>query len=147
MKESVLQKQICDYLRVSCPSVIFWHVPNGQIMSSYLTGLCQQLFGKQRGREQAGRIIGSMVNFLKSIGLLPGVPDLALHWAGGNIIYIELKTLSGKTSDEQSDLHKKLNDIGFNTFVIRSFDQFLEVVRELKIPCRDALLHHRRAQA
>lgn len=147
MKESALQKLIVEYLRVSCPQVVAWHTPNSSVMAGVIMSLSIQVFGEKRGRSYATTLVSRIVNFLKTMGLLPGVPDLSLHWACGNLVYLELKTLTGKTTVEQQTIHKQLTELGFTVFVIRTFDQFLEVIREMKIPCRDPFINNRKVSA
>lgn len=67
---------------------------------------------------------------LKKLGLLPGMPDLILI-ANNKVRFIELKYEDGKISNEQKEVHEKLKSNGFEVSVIRSFDEFTELVKSV----------------
>ena len=73
---------------------------------------------------------------LKEEGLQPGVPDLFL--AVGNSIYhgmfIEIKTKTDRLRKKQVDMIRALEQQNYRCVVVRSVDEFIEIVDEyLKI--------------
>ncbi len=64
---------------------------------------------------------------LKASGVVAGIPDLILI-NKGKLIGIELKTLIGKVSDKQIKVHESWKNQGIDTFVIRTFEEFQELI-------------------
>jgi hypothetical protein len=82
----------------------------------------KQLFhvpnGGQRNKIEAGR--------LKMSGTIKGIPDLIfVHF--GNTYFFELKTDKGSISPEQKIIHSILKQNGFRVYLIRSFEQFVNI--------------------
>lgn len=78
--------------------------------------------GGKRPRGEAGK--------LKAMGAKPGVPDLMLprrcgDWAG---VAIELKSPTGRVSDDQQEWLSALDEEGYLTAVCRTLDEFQSVV-------------------
>lgn len=139
-KEAILQKTCCHYLDVCCPEVVYWHNANAQILSGIVRDLFIKSLGPKPGALSAARVIGTIVNFLRSLGLKPGVPDLTLHWTlgfGAGTAYVEFKTPSGTISKEQKLLHARLKALSIKVHIVRSYEEFIELVQRLKMPCRD----------
>ena len=71
-------------------------------------------------------------NKLKEEGLQPGVPDLFL--AVGNSIYngmfIEIKTKTDRLRKKQVDMIRALEQQNYKCVVVRSVDEFMEVIKE-----------------
>ena len=69
---------------------------------------------------------------LKEEGLQPGVPDLLL--AVGNSIYngmfIEIKTKTDKLRKKQVDMIRALEQQNYKCVVVRSVDEFIEIIDE-----------------
>ncbi len=69
---------------------------------------------------------------LKEEGLQPGVPDLFL--AVGNSIYngmfIEIKTKTDRLRKKQVDVIRSLEAGNYRCVVVRSLDEFMEVIKE-----------------
>ena len=86
--EQDLQIAVVQYLRLAAPQLLFWHVPNG---------------GKREKRE---------ASLLKAMGVLPGVPDLAMILPGGVAGFIELKSGAGRESVEQEAFRDAVNHRG-----------------------------------
>ena len=57
-----------------------------------------------------------------------GWPDL-VFCINGKPFAIELKTTNGKLTLEQINLHIRMADNGWNTKVVRSFDEFLIIIK------------------
>jgi hypothetical protein len=73
--------------------------------------------------------IGTAVG-LKAEGLKSGVPDLVLPVARGgyNALYIEMKTPTGKISDNQNKWHGDLRVYGNYVTVCRSADETIDIL-------------------
>jgi hypothetical protein len=69
--------------------------------------------------------VGAM---LKAEGLLPGSPDLIFALEKAKVLWLEMKKLKGRLSDEQIGLHHKLRQLGHTVEVAYSIDQALEIL-------------------
>ena len=54
---------------------------------------------------------------LKHEGMAAGEPDLRLYMPGGQVIFIEMKTMRGKLSKVQRERHDRLRQLGFEVHV------------------------------
>lgn len=70
--------------------------------------------------------------WLKAEGLTSGVSDLILAIPNreNRGVFIEIKTPSGRVSKEQKDFLALMSSLGYRTEVVRTFDRFMDVVRE-----------------
>jgi hypothetical protein len=72
----------------------------------------------------------------KSMGVIAGIPDLHLATAGTinkikyHSLYIEMKTDSGKESDEQIKVHAALRAAGNYVVTIRTLEAFKKIIFE-----------------
>ena len=104
--EQALQIQICKYLAVAYPTVLFAHVQNGGT----------------RGGPQAKRIGG----IRKAMGVKAGMPDIMLWWStpqGSKSAAIELKWGEGELSAPQKAMHAQLEANGVPVAVCRSLNE------------------------
>ena len=62
-----------------------------------------------------------------AIGMMPGFPDMML-FCGGRVQLIEFKTESGQLSQSQLTAHLRLRNAGFNVAVIRTVQDFAELL-------------------
>ena len=62
---------------------------------------------------------------LKSTGLLSGVSDLIVIM--DRIIFIEVKTETGRQSPKQKDFEKIVKDLGYEYYLVRSLDEFKKI--------------------
>jgi hypothetical protein len=104
--ESKLQVAAVKWLRYMYPRVRVFSVPNG---------------GTRQKREAA---------ILKAEGALAGVSDLFLaaprgQWAG---LFIEIKTEKGTLQDTQKEFLEYSDRVGYAVAVVRSLDDFMELV-------------------
>lgn len=67
---------------------------------------------------------------LKEMGMRAGYPDLVLHLPrhGYGSLGIELKTLSGRQSDNQQEMQKAFEESGNCYYIIRSYEQFVALI-------------------
>lgn len=64
---------------------------------------------------------------LSSTGLLPGVSDLIIL-TPNRILFIEVKTEAGTQSGAQKSFEARLKTLGYSYYLVRSLDEFKEVV-------------------
>lgn len=127
--ESQLQESIANYLRLCCPDVFFWEIPNSQMF----TGVIQKLVGKQRAERIFQRIMGAWVRR----GFTRGLPDIELTWGmDGKSMFWELKTEKGKLSAVQDVVHDRLYRCGRVVEVIRSLEDARASIARHNIPTR-----------
>lgn len=64
---------------------------------------------------------------LKLTGVLPGVSDLIIIKPNGQLIFIELKTETGRQSDSQKEFEQRVKLLGYEYHLIRSLKEFIEL--------------------
>ena len=72
-------------------------------------------------------------NKLKATGVVPGIPDLQLIW-GKMPYFFEVKTANGRISPKQKEIHQQFEKHDLKVFIIRSLDQFKELITEIIKP-------------
>ena len=103
--EGSLQAQIFRALpTVVKPGVIFFHIPNGEKRS------------KKTGAK------------LKRMGVRRGVADIGFVLAKGRAAFIELKTGTGKPSDDQIEFRNDCERVGALYGVARSLEDVLSIL-------------------
>lgn len=65
--------------------------------------------------------------YKKSLGLIPGVSDLIIIQPN-KILFIEVKTVTGKQSENQKKFQKKVELLGFEYYVVRSLEDFKALI-------------------
>jgi hypothetical protein len=68
---------------------------------------------------------------LKSTGLRSGVSDLIALFPNGKCVFFELKFGKGFQSDEQIDFEKIVKDLGFEYYLIYTFEDFKNIFKKL----------------
>lgn len=68
-------------------------------------------------------------NGWNAAGLLPGAPDILIYLPG-KIIPIEVKSEKGRLSDNQKIFQSKCISLSIPYFVIRSLEEFKDILRE-----------------
>ena len=101
--ESEIQQSVVQWFRMKYPNYIIAAVPNG---------------GFRNAREAA---------IMQREGVFAGFADLIII-AKQNILFLELKTPIGVLSKKQKEFQKKVNNLGFQYVVCRSFDQAVMVI-------------------
>lgn len=51
-------------------------------------------------------------------GMAPGFPDIEIY-LNDRLVFIELKTVRGRLSDRQKEVHKRLSDLGYDVNVVK----------------------------
>lgn len=101
--ESEIQQSVVQWFRMKYPNYIIAAVPNG---------------GFRNAREAA---------IMQREGVLAGFADLIII-SKQNILFLELKTPIGVLSKKQKEFQQKVNNLGFQYVVCRSFDQAVMVI-------------------
>jgi hypothetical protein len=66
----------------------------------------------------------------KATGLLAGVSDLIVILPNGILLFIEIKTDFGNQQPNQIDFQNLVTALGFHYHIIRSLEQFKELIHE-----------------
>ena len=64
----------------------------------------------------------------KSMGVVAGVADMCYLKPEGKVVWIEWKTEIGKQSNEQKEFEKVCRELGHEYVIVRSEDEFLQVI-------------------
>lgn len=75
--------------------------------------------------------IKGMMN--RSIGVVPGVADTEYAAPAGLTVYMEFKTPTGVQSEAQKDFQRKVEARGHKYYIIRSFEQFQQIIYHYQI--------------
>lgn len=114
VSENDIQRQIVDWIRAVAPALMVVAVPNGS------------------RRTAAGRAANAVP------GLTRGVPDLVVILPKGQVMWLEVKSASGRVSPEQFDFHNKLHVLGHTCAVVRSIEDVRLAFKHLNIQTREA---------
>lgn len=113
--EDQIQKAICQFLDKALPSESYYFaVPNGSVLAGN---------PKQRGMQ---------MNKLKSTGLKLGCPDLFIIIRGA-VFAVEVKTDTGKLSDNQKDSCDKIMAAGAFWAMARSVEDVERILTDAGI--------------
>lgn len=113
LRESDLHRAVARYLGAVLPPSIPW------------TTL---------GHGGGGRVRGAM---LKASGMHAGWPDVLVIGPRGRFIGLELKSTTGRLSDEQKDVHMRIEKAGALVFVCRSIDHVRSALTTAGIATRE----------
>ena len=115
--ESALQIAIVNWCRSLVMRDIIQERFHGDTNGAYLGG------NEVRRAIQSAR--------LKAGGMRKGWPDMQFYREPGRSLFLELKNgKAGRLSDEQKELHAKLEDHGFTVLVIRTLDEAKKAISE-----------------
>lgn len=73
---------------------------------------------------------------LKAMGLVPGVPDILIV-ANGRAYWVEIKTATGRLSDDQKATIARLESNGARVCVCRSIDDVRQALADWGIPTKE----------
>lgn len=63
---------------------------------------------------------------------VPGMADLTLFTEGGKTIFVEVKTPTGKLSEQQKQFKEAVERLGFEYIVMRSKEEAVNLCDQLK---------------
>mgnify|MGYP002524490588 CR=1 FL=1 len=107
--ESGIQQAVVQWFRLQYPRYVIAAIPNG---------------GFRNAKEAA---------IMQREGVLAGFSDLIIV-AEHNVLFLEMKTTDGRQSEKQKEFQNKVNKLGFEYVICRSFEQsVLAIERWLKI--------------
>lgn len=117
--EFVLHKSIADYCaKTFIPGESLWHTTDNS----------NGMGGKEAQAQQSKR---------RLLGCQAGFPDAIILYSDARVLLIEIKAPKGTLQDNQREMHFKLGKMGFTVAIIRSLDEFREIVKEYNVPCRE----------
>lgn len=114
-----IHRQIADYCaKTFIPGESLWHTTDNS----------NNMGGTAARRAQAKQ---------RLLGCQTGFPDAIVLYSGSGVLLIEIKAPKGTLQDNQKEMHFKLGKMGFDVVIIRSLDEFREIVKDYNIPCRE----------
>jgi hypothetical protein len=114
--EARIQIAIVQWIRLVAPQVLAFHPANGG----------------WRSKAEAARF--------KAMGVLAGVPDIVVIAPGGKAHFLEIKTPTGRLSDEQREIMGALGRLGVDFATVTSIDDVRRAFSGWGIETREALL-------
>lgn len=72
-------------------------------------------------------IIATITQKMKNMGMMSGVSDTVVVLPN-KTLFVEFKTQSGRQFDKQKDFQKTVTDLGHQYHVVRSLEQFKEII-------------------
>lgn len=123
--EAPIHKSIVQYLRAT--------LPHGWVVQSTPNKPRSKIAGAQE----------------KRMGAVKGWPDIAIYGnaeEAGELVrtvtyFLEVKAPKGRVADAQHEIHDRLQDLGFPVGVVRSVDDVRALVREWRLPSKDAAVN------
>jgi hypothetical protein len=113
--EQELHFAVMDFLKLCLlPPAFPFHIPNGGL----------------RLRSEAGK--------LKRMGVQAGMPDIAVVYPFGQILFIELKAPKGILSDAQKAVHATIDATGAEIYVCKSLDDVQQALERAGVQTRIA---------
>lgn len=111
--EDKVHVAILDWIRTVAPQCLPFHVPN-----------------------EGERTASAAVN-LQRLGLVPGIPDLAILAPGGRVYFIEVKAQGGVLSKAQRAINDRFLEMGQPYAVCRSIDDARVAFKHWKLDTRE----------
>ena len=112
-EESKIQQTCVRYFRYQYPKCLIYANANG---------------GK-RPKIEAG--------IMQSEGVTAGIPDLTILTSDSMhgielpiCFFIEMKSETGKLTEKQAEMQKRITEMGFSVYVCRSLDEFIEICKK-----------------
>ena len=65
----------------------------------------------------------------------PGLPDLVIFPGNGYVLFVELKSFTGKLEEDQVKMHTKLAACGYYVAIARSFEEFRAWLDDPRFDC------------
>jgi hypothetical protein len=102
-EESRIQKMCVKWFRLQFPDYVIHHSSNHKLSIQQATND-------------------------KLLGFTAGYPDLTII-LNNKVLFIEVKALKGTQSEKQKAIETKLKNLGHDYFIVRSFEEFMEIVK------------------
>ncbi len=103
--EHEIQKECIIWYRANFPNGIIFSVPN------------------------AGKRTAAQMTYLIQEGFVPGAPDLVVMRTDGKIIFVEMKTPTGRQSAAQVEFENRCDNLDEELyFVCKSLDDFKNII-------------------
>lgn len=115
--EGPIHRAILSWLRAVMPDAIVHHAANE-------IGL-------------AGAAVQRQIAKAKSLGMVPGWPDLEVLTVHGPL-FLEVKSPGGRLTDAQQDVHDRMRALGYRVAVVRGVDEARAALAAWGIPTREA---------
>lgn len=117
-EEDSLQIACVHWFKIQYPKLILFHIPNGGSRSV-------------RINPKTGKKYSPEAQRFKRMGMLNGVPDLFLSepFGGFHGLYIEMKSKTGKASNDQKEVQDRLRDRGYKVDQCHTFGDFQKTIR------------------
>lgn len=125
-KEDNLQMQIVTYCRHK--KILMFAPINENKWAGVIRQMLIGTIGKARGLATASKIISKIVIKNRKMGQKKGVTDLIVLLDGGITLFIELKTATGKQSEDQKTFGSDLTKRGHIGYICRSMDDFIQII-------------------
>lgn len=121
IKESQIQKQIVDYLSLNSRryGFCFFSIPNEGFM-----------LGAMHGMPKEKRC--AIINHLKKMGMVAGMPDIAIVYRG-QIYFIELKKRAKDPSAQRQAVYNWLEENDAVVEIVTSVEEVEDFLREFGI--------------
>lgn len=115
LKEKPIQISIVEFTLRCCPLILLSASQNGM----------------WAGR---GKNVGNYINQQKRSGMLVGELDLLLTWPDRGILFVEVKSETGKLSEPQENVIDRRTAQGFDCEVVHSLDEYMAALKKHRAP-------------
>jgi hypothetical protein len=118
MKESDLQQQICSCLSANG---VFYFAPLNETAMTLMNVF------------KVPKItIAKIVNYLKKMGLVPGMPDIII-FKNLTAYFIECKIGNNDLSGQQEIIHRRIHDDGYHCAIVYSLEEAIGYLKTWRI--------------
>ncbi len=76
------------------------------------------------------------LGLLIRLGMVPGMPDMALLWNPAQVAFLEFKAASTPITPNQVEIHRRLDELGFRFKLVRSFEEAWRACIAWEVPVR-----------
>lgn len=105
------------------------HGTEAQLLRAVMLEL-GRLPGVRPMRRNAGLTVLQTATSRRAIkGCEPGTPDVEVMLSGGRVVWLELKTATGRVTPTQAAWHERARAMGHTVHVVRTVDEAMAAVR------------------